>query len=88
MGTQFLVYDLDRMRKAMGAEQLNIYGWSYGTYVGGVYASVFSEHTGRVVLDGNMEASPRKEAQSLGDAAANAPWAGLRHLGSSRPWCR
>eukprot|EP00913_Durusdinium_trenchii_P020955 g19691.t1 len=71
VGTQFLVYDLDEMRKAVGAENLSIYGYSYGTYVGGVYASVFSQSTGRVVLDGDMEASPRKDAQSTGDAVAN-----------------
>lgn len=39
--------------------------------MGGVYASVFSQSTGRVVLDGDMEASPRKDAQSTGDAVAN-----------------
>ena len=48
-------------------------GYSYGTYVGGVYASVFSDSSGRVVLDGDMEASPRKDAQAEGDAIANAP---------------
>ena len=41
--------------------------------MGGVYASVFSESSGRIVLDGDMEASPRKEAQAQGDAIANAP---------------
>ncbi len=49
-------------------------GYSYGTYVGGVYASVFSNFAGRIVLDGDMEASPRKEAQAVGDAIANDSW--------------
>ena len=48
-------------------------GLSYGTYVGGVYASVFSESSGRIVLDGDMEALSRKEPQAAGDAIANAP---------------
>lgn len=71
VGTQFLAYDLDLLRKAVGAMKLNVYGYSYGTYVGGVYASVFSNFAGRIVLDGDMDASPRKEAQSVGDAIAN-----------------
>eukprot|EP00438_Fugacium_kawagutii_P011108 Skav203179 [mRNA] locus=scaffold39:205582:207268:+ [translate_table: standard] len=74
VGTQFLVYDLDRLRKGVGADKLNVYGYSYGTYVGGVYASVFSETTGRIVLDGDMEALPRKEAQAVGDGIANDAW--------------
>ena len=41
--------------------------------MGGVYASVFSETSGRIVLDGDMEASPRKDAQAEGDAIANEP---------------
>lgn len=45
--------------------------------MGGVYASVFSNFAGRIVLDGDMEASPRKEAQSVGDAIANDSWMDL-----------
>ena len=71
VGSQFLSYDIDRFRKAIGAQKMSFYGYSYGTYVAGVYASVYSEFTGRVVLDGNMDPSPRKTGQAVGDALAN-----------------
>ncbi|CAJ1434703.1 unnamed protein product, partial [Effrenium voratum] len=77
VGTQFLAYDIDFFRRAVGADLMNVYGYSYGTYVGGVYASVFSEYSGRVVLDGDMEASPRKDVQALGDARANDKFVAL-----------
>lgn len=88
VGTQFLVYDLERLRKGVGAKKLNVYGYSYGTYVGGVYASVFSETSGRIVLDGDMEASPRKDAQATGDAIANDKFvAYLLHTCKDAPDC-
>ena len=71
VGSQFLAYDIDRFRRAIGAQKMSFYGYSYGTYVAGVYASAFSEFTGRVVLDGNMDPTPRKTAQATGDALAN-----------------
>ncbi|CAE7884784.1 utp6, partial [Symbiodinium microadriaticum] len=71
VGSQFLSYDIDRFRRAIGAQKMSFYGYSYGTYVAGVYASAFSEFTGRVVLDGNMDPTPRKTAQATGDALAN-----------------
>mmetsp|Transcript_37428 Transcript_37428/g.94081 ORF Transcript_37428/g.94081 Transcript_37428/m.94081 type:complete len:600 (+) Transcript_37428:119-1918(+) len=71
VGTQYLAYDIDVFRKAIGAEKMSVYGYSYGTYVGAVYATVFSDKIFRVVLDGNMSPWPQKEQQALGDAEAN-----------------
>lgn len=45
------VRDLDMIRQLMGAEKLNFLGVSYGTYVGAMYAELFPQHTGRLVLD-------------------------------------
>ena len=41
VGTQALVHDLEVLRVALGLERYSIYGSSYGTMVGAVYASVF-----------------------------------------------
>jgi len=71
VGTELLAQDIDRLRQAMGAEKMSIYGYSYGTYVAGVYATAFSHVTGRVVLNGNMAPMPRKQLQAAGDAGAN-----------------
>lgn len=71
VGTELLTQDIDRMRRAIGASKMSIYGFSYGTFVGGLYATVFSEFVDKLVLDGNMDPMPRKVLQATGDAAAN-----------------
>ncbi|MDO5083987.1 alpha/beta hydrolase [Arachnia propionica] len=49
------VRDLDLVRFLLGAEKLNYVGVSYGTYVGAVYAELFPENTGRLVLDSAVD---------------------------------
>ncbi len=46
------VRDMDAIRAALGAEKLNYYGFSYGTYLGQVYATRYPTRVGRFVLDG------------------------------------
>lgn len=48
--------DLDSLRKAAGQEKLNYYGFSYGTYLGQVYATMFPKQVGRFVWDGVLNA--------------------------------
>ncbi|MFI5494505.1 alpha/beta hydrolase [Actinoplanes sp. NPDC051859] len=48
------VQDMDLIRKALGAEQINYYGFSYGTYLGQVYATLHPDKVRRMVLDGNV----------------------------------
>ncbi|MFI2437022.1 alpha/beta hydrolase [Streptomyces sp. NPDC018693] len=43
--------DMDAVRAALGAEQLNYFGYSYGTYLGAVYAKLFPQRVRRLVLD-------------------------------------
>jgi len=43
--------DLDAVRQAVGADQVTIYGVSYGTYVAQLYARLFPTHTAALVLD-------------------------------------
>ncbi|WP_037834943.1 alpha/beta fold hydrolase, partial [Streptomyces sp. NRRL S-481] len=43
--------DLDAIRQALGAGRLNYFGYSYGTYLGAVYARLFPERVRRLVLD-------------------------------------
>ncbi|MGI5225236.1 alpha/beta hydrolase [Actinoallomurus sp. CA-142502] len=43
--------DLDRVRAALGERRLNILGFSWGTWLGAVYRSLFPGRTGRVFLD-------------------------------------
>lgn len=47
--------DVDSIRQALGAEQINYYGFSYGTYIGQVYATLFPQNVRRIVLDGVVD---------------------------------
>jgi pimeloyl-ACP methyl ester carboxylesterase len=51
-GTESAVADLDEVRDALGYEQIDIYGGSYGTRVGLVYARRHRDHLRALVLDG------------------------------------
>jgi pimeloyl-ACP methyl ester carboxylesterase len=44
--------DLDRLRAALGQAELTYMGFSYGTYLGEVYAEHFPSHIRAMVLDG------------------------------------
>lgn len=46
--------DMDSIRKALGAPQINYYGYSYGTYIGQVYGTLFPDRLRRMVLDSNV----------------------------------
>jgi pimeloyl-ACP methyl ester carboxylesterase len=50
--TSVAVQDLERVRAALGIEQWNLYGVSYGTRVAQHYLRRFPAHTRAVVLDG------------------------------------
>jgi len=47
--------DLDLLRAVLGDEKLNYLGYSYGTELGGVYADLYPEKTGRLVFDGAVD---------------------------------
>jgi pimeloyl-ACP methyl ester carboxylesterase len=43
--------DMDLIRQRLGEDKLNYFAWSYGTYLGAVYATLFPDRTDRVILD-------------------------------------
>ncbi len=47
--------DLDLLRAILGDKKLTYLGYSYGTYLGAVYAELFPGKTGRLVLDGALD---------------------------------
>ncbi|AGZ41788.1 alpha/beta hydrolase [Actinoplanes friuliensis] len=49
------VADMESIRKALGAKQINFYGFSYGTYLGQVYSTLHPDRVRRMVLDGNVD---------------------------------
>lgn len=77
-GTVDLAYDIDLFRKAIGASKMSIKGASYGTAVGGVYATIFPQRVHRLILDGDIKPDPDVAtfayAESLG---LEAVWTGM-----------
>ncbi|HEU0257022.1 MAG TPA: alpha/beta hydrolase [Microbacteriaceae bacterium] len=47
--------DMDVLRAALGQKKLDYLGYSYGTYLGTVYAGLFPGKVGRFVLDGALD---------------------------------
>lgn len=45
------VADLDTLRQIVGDKELNFFGYSYGTYIGSVYAEKYPKNVGKLVLD-------------------------------------
>jgi pimeloyl-ACP methyl ester carboxylesterase len=51
MSTENVARDLDSIRLAFGVAKINYYAFSYGTYLGEVYATLFPGGVRRMVLD-------------------------------------
>ncbi|MGO1198713.1 MAG: alpha/beta hydrolase, partial [Dermabacteraceae bacterium] len=60
--------DMDVLRAALGSEQLDYLGYSYGTYLGASYAELYPDRVGRFVLDGAMDPSLSMNEISAGQA--------------------
>ena len=90
VGSDDTARDLDIMRSALGDERLNWLGYSYGTYLGTLYAEQFPDRVGRFVLDGAVDPSldvmQISEGQSQGFQVAMTRFAKdcVRH--STCPW--
>jgi pimeloyl-ACP methyl ester carboxylesterase len=66
--TTFAMQDLDAVREALGYQQINLYGVSYGTRAAQTYLKFFPERVRSVVLDGVV---PQDEALGI-DVARDA----------------
>jgi pimeloyl-ACP methyl ester carboxylesterase len=55
MSTEDVARDLDSIRAAFGVAKINYFAFSYGTYIGQVYATLFPQHLRRMVLDSTVD---------------------------------
>ncbi len=55
MKTTDVAADLDDLRVALGQQKINYYGFSYGTYLGQVYATEYPLRIRRAVFDSNVD---------------------------------
>ncbi|SDQ99249.1 alpha/beta hydrolase [Thermostaphylospora chromogena] len=51
MSTENAARDMDMIRAALGEQKISYFGYSYGTYLGAVYATLFPDRVNRMVLD-------------------------------------
>jgi len=55
MTTENAARDLDSIRAAFGVTKINYFGFSWGTYLGQVYATLFGSRLRRMVLDSTVD---------------------------------
>lgn len=55
VGTDSSARDIESLRVAMGENQVSYVGYSYGTYLGGLYAQLYPERVRSMVLDGGVD---------------------------------
>lgn len=68
--TQDAAHDMELLRQGLGDSKLNYLGFSYGTYLGTLYAQQFPDKVGRFVLDGAVDPSLSIEEQTRVQATA------------------
>jgi pimeloyl-ACP methyl ester carboxylesterase len=80
--TEASARDMDRVRDALGDQQISYIGFSYGTFLGATYAELFPERVRALVLDGAY-------SRSLGTAELSEGQAGgfERSVDSWMSWC-
>ncbi|WP_109470905.1 alpha/beta hydrolase [Ornithinimicrobium cavernae] len=61
--------DMDVLRAALGEDQLDYLGASYGTFIGATYAELFPANVGHFVLDGAVDPTMSSLDMGLGQAA-------------------
>ena len=60
--------DMDRIRAALGDAKLTYVGFSYGTYLGSLYADRYPAHVRAMVLDGAVDPALSAAAQQIQQA--------------------
>jgi pimeloyl-ACP methyl ester carboxylesterase len=65
VGTASTVRDMDVVRAALGENQINYLGYSYGTELGAKYAEQFGDRVRAMVLDGAVDPSADPVAENV-----------------------
>jgi len=55
MTTENIARDMNSIRMALGQKQISYFGYSYGTYIGQVFATLFPHQLRRMVLDSTVD---------------------------------
>lgn len=68
VSTEDTARDLDRIRAALGDSKLTYLGFSYGTFIGTLYAHLFPTHIRAMVLDGAIDPALTTQQEDLQQA--------------------
>jgi pimeloyl-ACP methyl ester carboxylesterase len=89
LGTEEVARDIDAVRAAMGDEQLNYLGYSYGSAIGQVLADLFPDRVRAMIIDGILDLGPSgvdtAVSQAAGFEVALQAWADDCNSDSSCP---
>ena len=69
LGTENVARDIDAVRAAMGDDQLNYLGFSYGTAIGQQLAELFPEQVRAMIIDGIVDLGPSGIETAVDQAA-------------------
>jgi pimeloyl-ACP methyl ester carboxylesterase len=69
MGTNQSARDMDAIRQALGEDTISYFGWSYGSELGAVWATLFPTTVRAAVLDGAADPTADSLDRSLQQAA-------------------
>jgi len=94
MTTEDIARDMDSIRAALGQRQISYFAYSYGTYIGQVYATLFPHRVRHMVLDStvgptgawwtdNIEQDYAFQGRIAAFFAWVAKYDGIYHLGST-----
>jgi pimeloyl-ACP methyl ester carboxylesterase len=83
LATDETVRDLDAIRAALGEQRISYLGFSYGTFIGALYADRYPEHVRAMVLDGVVD-----PARSYSESAIDQANAFDASLGAFFEHCR
>ena len=78
--SEYVVRDMDEIRKALGGDQISYMGFSYGSALGVWYATLFPQHVRAMVVDGAddpVDAADTLEERVSQRVEEAAPFAGL-----------
>jgi len=70
MSTENSARDMDAVRAALGEEQINFLGYSYGSRLGTAYAQLFPDRVRAMMLDGVVDQNATAQHREIVQAAA------------------
>jgi pimeloyl-ACP methyl ester carboxylesterase len=69
LGTEEVARDIDAVRAALGDEQLNYLGYSYGSAIGQMLAELFPDRVRAMIIDGILDLGPTGVETAVDQAA-------------------